>query len=179
METIPKESCTKIGFVQKPHGIQGEVVIRFQEEFYETLEETPTLFLEIDTLLVPYFISEEGLRFKSGEIAIAKLDWVDSDKLAKELCGLSVFVRDKDVVFADDEFAPSELIGFKLYDAELGFIGEIVDVTNYSGNLVLSVDYNGKECLVPFNEDLLIRFDGESLEIEMDLPSGLLDIENE
>jgi len=102
METIPKESCTKIGFVQKPHGIQGEVVIRFQEEFYETLEETPTLFLEIDTLLVPYFISEEGLRFKSGETAIAKLDWVDSDKLAKELCGLSVCVRDKDVVFADD-----------------------------------------------------------------------------
>ncbi len=103
METIPKNNCVKVGFIQKPHGIHGELVIRFQEEYYETLEEEPTLFLEIDQLLVPFFITPEGLRFKSDESVIAKLNWIDTDKKAKDLCGLSVFVDQEDVIEFEDE----------------------------------------------------------------------------
>ncbi len=179
METIPKDNCVKIGFTQKPHGIHGELVVRFQEEFYETLEEMPVLFLEIDNLLVPYFISHEGLRFKSGESVIVKFDWVDSDKQAKDLCGLSVFVKEDDVIELDDDFLPADLMGYKLYDQRLGLIGEINDVADYSGNLLLTVDYKGKECLVPFNEELLVRFDEDVQEIEMDLPDGLFELDDE
>ena len=103
METIPKSNCIKVGYIQKPHGIHGELVIRFEEEYYETIEENPPLFLEIDNLLVPFFISEEGLRFKSGESVIAQLDWVDTDKKAKALCGLSVYVDQDDVIEFEDE----------------------------------------------------------------------------
>lgn len=179
METIPKSKCVKIGFTQKPHGIHGELVVRFQEEFYETLEERPVLLLEIDDLLVPYFISDEGLRFKSGESVIVKFDWVNSDKQAKDLCGLSVFVKEEDVVETEGEFVPGDLVGYKLYEQSLGFIGEIDDVADYSGNLLITVNYNGKECLVPFNEDLLVRFDEDLQEIEMDLPEGLFSLDEE
>ena len=179
METIPKINCVKVGFIQKPHGIHGEVVIRFQEEFYETIEEYPTLFLEIDNLLVPYFISEDGLRFKSGESVITQLDWVDSDKKAKELSGLSVFVKENDIINADEELSPHELIGFQLYDEELGLIGEILDVNDFAGNLLLSVEYQGKEALVPLNEDLIVRLDEENREIELRIPEGLFDLDEE
>lgn len=179
METIPKSNCVKIGFTQKPHGIHGELVLRFQEEYYETLEEMPVLLLEIDELLVPYFISEEGLRFKSGESVIVKFDWVNTDKQAKDLCGLSVFVKEEDVVLNEDELLPDDLVGYMLYDQSLGLIGEISDVTDYSGNILLTVIYKDKECLVPFNEDLLIRFDEENREIEMDLPDGLFSLDEE
>ena len=179
METIPKSNCVKIGFTQKPHGIHGELVVRFQEEFYETLEEMPVLLLEIDELLVPYFISDEGLRFKFGESVIVKFNWVNSDKQAKDLCGLSVFVKDEDVVETEGEFLPDDLVGYKLYDQSLGLIGEINDVADYSGNLLITVNYNGKECLVPFNEDLLVRFDEELQELEMDLPEGLFSLDDE
>lgn len=179
METIPKNNCVKVGFIHKPHGIHGELVIRFQEEFYETLEGCPTLFLEIDNLLVPYFISEEGLRFKSGESAIVALDWVGSDKKAKEICGLSVFVDQNDVVQLDDEFSPNVLVGYQLYDETLGLIGEINEVHDYAGNLLLSVDYQGKETLVPLNDDLIVRIDEDLREIEMNLPDGLLNLDDE
>ena len=151
METIPKSNCVKVGFIQKPHGIHGELVIRFQEEFYETLEEVPTLFLEIDNLLVPYFISEDGLRFKSDESVITQLDWIDSDKKAKELCGLSVFVNQNDVIDSEEDLSPHALVGFQLFDIELGLIGEILDVNDFAGNLLLSVEYQGKDALVPLN----------------------------
>ncbi len=177
METIPKSNCVKVGFVQKPHGIHGELVIRFQEEFYETLEESPTLFLEIDNLLVPYFIEEEGLRFKSGESVITQLKWIDSDKKAKELCGLSVFVDQSNVVEIEDEMSPNALVGYTLFDISLGLIGEINDVHDYAGNLLLSVDYKGTEALVPLNEDLIIRIDEDKREIEMQIPEGLFDLD--
>lgn len=168
-----------MGFVQKPHGIHGELVIRFQEEFYETLEECPTLLLEIDHLLVPFFLAEEGLRFKSGESVIAKLEWIDSDKKAKELCGLPVYVSQDDVIELEDEMSPNALVGYLLYDEELGLIGEINDVIDYSGNLLLSVEYQGKEALVPLNEDLIVRLDEANRELELRIPEGLFDLDEE
>ncbi len=179
METIPKNNCVKIGYTQKPHGIHGELVVRFDEQYYETLEECPTLFLEIDNLLVPYFISEEGLRFKSGESVIVNLDWVDSDKKAKDLCGLSVYVDQTDVIELDDELSPHALIGFMLFDETLGQIGEINDVHDYSGNLLLSVDYQGNESLIPLNEDLIVRLDEDLREIELRIPEGLFNLDEE
>jgi 16S rRNA processing protein RimM len=177
METIPKNDSVKIGYVQKPHGIHGELVIRFQEEYYETLEETPVLLLEIDQLLVPFFISEEGLRFKSGESAIVKFDWVNTDQKAKNLCGLAVYVDQNDVVLPDEEFLPHALVGFKLYDEELGLIGEINDVHDYAGNLLISVDYQGEEALVPLNEELIVRLDEDLREIELRIPEGLFNLD--
>jgi len=179
METIPKSNCVKVGYVQKPHGIHGELVIRFQEEYYETLEENPPLFLEIDNLLVPYFISDEGLRFKSGESVITQLDWVDTDKKAKDLCGLSVYVDREDVIEYEDEMSPHALIGFQLSDQTLGLIGEITEVNDFSGNVLLSVEYQGKEALVPLNEDLIIRLDEDKREIELRIPDGLFDLDEE
>jgi len=179
METIPKSDCVKVGFVQKPHGIHGELVIRFEEEYYETLEECPTLFLEIDNLLVPFFISEEGLRFKSGEAVIANLEWIDSDKKAKELCGLSVFVYQDEVVEFEDELSPNALVGYQLFDETLGLIGEITEVNDFSGNVLLSVVYHGKEAMVPLNEDLIVRLNEELREIELRIPDGLFDLDDE
>jgi 16S rRNA processing protein RimM len=179
METIPKSDCVKVGFVQKPHGIHGELVIRFEEQYYETLEECPTLFLEIDNLLVPFFISEEGLRFKSGEAVMANLEWIDSDKKAKALCGLSVFVYQDEVIEFEDEMSPNELVGYQLYDETLGLIGEITEVNDFSGNLLLSVVYQGKEAMVPLNEDLIVRLNEDLREIELQIPEGLFDLDDE
>jgi 16S rRNA processing protein RimM len=179
METIPKNNCVKVGYVQKPHGINGELIIRFQEEYYETLEEVPPIFLEIDNLLVPFFIAEEGLRFKSSESVITRLDWVDSDAKAKALCGLSVFVDANDVIATDDEMSPHELVGFLLFGEDIGLIGEITEVHDYSGNLLLSVDYQGNDVLVPLNEDLIIRLDEDFREIELRIAEGLLNLDEE
>lgn len=179
METIPKSNCVKVGYVQKPHGIHGELVIRFEEDYYETLDENPPLFLEIDNLLVPYFISDEGLRFKSGESVIARLDWVDSDKKAKALCGLSVFVDQDDVIEFEDELSPHSLIGFQLFGEELGLIGEISEVNDFSGNLLLSVEYQGKEALIPLNEELIVRLDEDKREIELRIAEGLFDLDED
>lgn len=179
METIPKNNCVKIGYVQKPHGINGELVIRFQEEYYETLEEYPVIFLDIDNLLVPYFITEEGLRFKSSESVITRLEWINSDAKAKELCGSSVFVNQDDVIEFEDEMSTNALVGFQLFGENLGLIGQIKEVHDYAGNLLLLIDYQGKDVFVPINDDLIIRIDEDQKEIELRIAEGLFDLDEE
>ena len=179
METIPKNNCVKVGYVQKPHGINGELVIRFQEEYSETLELYPPLFVEVDNLLVPFFIAEEGLRFKSSESVITRLEWIDNEAKAKDLCGLSVYVNEEVVIEFEDEMSPHALVGYNLWGEDMGLIGEIKEVHDYAGNLLLSVDYQGKDVLVPLNEDLIVRIDEDQHEIELRIALGLFDLDEE
>ena len=79
----------------------------------------------------------------------------------------------------EDELSPHTLIGFMLFDESLGQIGEINDVHDYSGNLLLSVDYQGDEALVPLNEDLIVRLDEDLREIELRIPEGLFNLDEE
>ncbi|MDO9614801.1 MAG: hypothetical protein Q7J86_09790, partial [Bacteroidota bacterium] len=108
-----------------------------------------------------------------------RLDWVDTDAKAKALCGLSVFVNKEDVIAFDDEMSPHALVGFQLYDETLGLIGEIREVHDYAGNMLLLVEYQGKEAFVPLNEDLIVNIDEDKREIELRIPEGLFDLDEE
>lgn len=179
METIPKNTCTKIGSIQKPHGINGDLSIRFQEQFYETLEEAGTIFLEIDGLLVPFFIAEEGVRFRTGDSAIVALEWVDSEEQARKLAGLSVYAKNDEIKNSENSLDLRMLEGFLLIDQRKNPIGTIGFIHDFSGNVVLEVNYHGKEIMIPFNEDFLISIDQGSKVLALNLPDGLLTLDDD
>ncbi|MGD9929751.1 MAG: ribosome maturation factor RimM [Mangrovibacterium sp.] len=176
METIPKNDCLKIGYLQKPHGIKGEVVLNFEPEFETSLEEEPALFLEIDGLLVPYFLKPDGLRFRSGESALLQFDWVDDENQARQICGCAVYMKKEDWLDDEEELPLHMLVGYQLFDSKRGIIGTIEQVDDYAGNLIFQVTYNGQEVLIPFNEDFLVRFDEDNREIELQCPDGIFDL---
>lgn len=175
METIPKSDCEKIGFFRKTHGVHGEVVLEFEEHFEYSVEEAERFFVELEGLLVPFFIADEGLRFRSAKAAIVKFNWVDSEAYAKRLIGQSAWLY-KDEIVDEPEEHSSMLVNFVLIDATLGNIGTIENVDDYSGNIVLTVNHNGNELLVPFNEDMLVAIDEENKTITLNLPEGLTEV---
>ena len=177
METIPKSNCQKIGYLQKPHGIKGEIVLQLEDDYSESLEEYPTFFIEIDQLLVPFFPKQEGIRIRSNDSALIQFDWFDNEIEAKKICGNSVYLNNEDIVLNDDEVTLHQLVGYTLFDETVGLIGEIEQVDDYSGNLILQVQYKDQEVLVPFSEDFLIRFDEEKKEIELQCPEGIFEID--
>jgi len=175
METIPKTDCEKIGFIRKTHGIHGEVVLEFEEQFEYSVEDAERFFIELDGLLVPFFIVDEGLRFRSGKAANIKFDWVDSEPYAKRLVGKEVYLYREEIVYEPDE-ETLHLKGFHLVDETLGEIGVIEEVDDYAGNIVFTVNYKGNELLVPFNDDILIDVNEEKRTITLRLPEGLTDV---
>jgi 16S rRNA processing protein RimM len=153
----------------------GEIVLEFEPHFETSIENSDRFFVELEGLLVPFFLLEDGFRFKTENTAIITFDGVDSEKYAKRLVGNAVFLFKTEIIVAPDELTDSELINFLLADETLGEIGIIGQVDNYSGNIVLTVNHKGKELLVPFNEDFLISLDKHNKIVKLSLPEGLLD----
>ena len=174
METIPKTDCEKIGFIRKTHGIHGEVVLEFEEQFEYSVEEAKRFFIELEGLLVPFFIVEDGLRFRSGKAAIIKFEWVDTETYAKRLVGKEAYLYREEIIDMPTE-NESLLIGFQLFDTTLGNIGEIEAVDDYAGNIVLTVQFKGDELLVPYSDEFLIDLDEAKKTITLALPEGLIE----
>lgn len=175
METIPKEECIKVGFFKKTHGVFGELVLEFESQYEFSVESANRFFVELDGLLVPFFVLEDGFRFKTENSAIIIFDGVDSENYARRMVGSSVFLFENEIVDVSDELFESELVDYLLVDEKLGEIGIIRQIDNYSGNVVLTVDYRHEELLVPFNEDLMISVDRKNKTLKLKLPEGLIE----
>jgi len=175
METIPKADCDKVGFFKKTHGVSGELVLEYEPQFEYSIENADRFFVELEGLLVPFFIVEDGFRFKTENSAILTFDGVESEKYAKRMVGSSVFLFKNEIILMADELSDSELVDYLLVDEKLGEIGIIDQIDNYSGNIVFTVNFKGKELLVPFNEDFLLEIDNQNKVIKLTLPEGLLD----
>ena len=176
MDQINIDDCVEIGYIQKPHGIKGELVLIFGKEFEETFEGIDCLFIEVDGGLVPFFIADEGFRFKSSESAICKFDFIDSQEKAKSLVGCKIFVPDEEVIETDQREVDSFLIGMKTFDARFGEIGTISRVDDYSGNLVITVDHHKTEVLIPLSDEIITSINEENRELHLDCPTGLIEI---
>ena len=175
METIPKADCDKVGFFKKTHGVSGELVLEYEPQFEYSIENADRFFVELEGLLVPFFIVEDGFRFKTENSAILTFDGVESEKYAKRMVGSSVLLFKNEIILMADELSDSELVDYLLVDEKLGEIGIIDQIDNYSGNIVFTINFKGKELLVPFNEDFLLEIDKQNKVIKLTLPEGLLD----
>lgn len=175
METIPKVDCEKVGFFRKTHGVNGELVLEYETHFENSIEIATRFFVELEGLLVPFFVIDDGFRFKTENTAILALDNVESEKYAKRMVGQSVYLFKNEIINDPSELVDSELIDYLLYDEVYGKVGKIEEVNDYSGNVVFTVDFNGKEFLVPFNEDFFISIDKNKKSITLKIPEGLLE----
>lgn len=176
METIPKNDCEKIGFFRKTHGVHGNVTLEFEPQFEYSVEDAERFFVELEGLLVPFFISENGLRFTTANAAIVTLDWVETEKYAKRLIGSSVYLYKEEIIDEPEEIEET-FEGFLLVDEKLGDIGMINQVDDYAGNIVLTVNYHGNEILIPYNEQLAVSIDDTLKILTLNLPDGMLDDE--
>ena len=85
---IKQEEVYRIGRLGKPHGVKGEVSFQVSDDVFDRVD-ADCLVLELDGILVPFFIEE--YRFRSEDIALLKLEGVDTADQARELTGCSVF----------------------------------------------------------------------------------------
>jgi len=175
METIPRADCTKIGFIRKTRGVHGELVLEFEERFEFSVEGATRVFLEIDGLLVPFFVAENGLQVKSAKTAFVNLDWIDSEKYAQRLVGAHVYLLNSEITDEPEDLGLSELKGFTLFDKTIGEIGIISHVEDFSGNTVLTIGSGNEELLIPFNEDFLVSINPENKTLTLELPEGLIE----
>ena len=73
-----------------------------------------------------------------------------------------------------------DLIGWKINDVKLGYIGKVVDTITSSQQIVLIInrytDNEAEEIMIPLHDDLIEDSDVENKVIVFSLPEGLLNL---
>lgn len=172
---IKKEEVFKIGQFAKPHGIKGEISLVTNCDLFGDVED-PCVICEIDGILVPFFIEE--YRYKTDTVMLVKLENVDDEKVAREFTNREVFFL-LDAVDADDlvgDMSWDSFIGYTVADQKHGELGMITDVDETTINVLLQIDHNGEEILLPAAEELILSADHENKILQVSIPEGLLDL---
>ena len=168
---IRREEVYKIGKLGKAHGIKGEISFLLDDDVFDRMD-ADYLVLDIDGILVPFFIEE--YRFKTDSNALMKFEGIDSQEQARDLTGCDVFFPRDMANEEEGDLSWASLVGFDLVDAETGkTIGKISSIDDTTINILFELE-DGK--LIPASEELITDVDTKKQQIIINLPEGILEL---
>ena len=166
---IKESEVYRIGRLGKAHGIKGEVSFQFDDDVFDRVD-ADYLVLDIDGILVPFFMEE--YRFRSDSVCLVKFCDVDTQQRASELTGCDVYFPRALANDDDEKLSLASLVGFTIVSAPDGFpVGTIAAIDDQTSNILFELEDG---TLIPANDDLIIDIDTTKRQITMSLPEGLL-----
>lgn len=165
----------RIGRIGKPHGVKGELTFHFNDDVFDRTD-AEYLFLEVEGILVPFFIEE--YRFRESETALVKFCDIDTQEQARELTGCDVYFPRQLSDSTPETISWAEIAGFRLVDTHSGnAVGTIRHVDDSTLNILFETETSdGKTLLIPAHPELIEGVDAANKEIRINLPEGILNL---
>jgi len=162
-----------VGQVLKPQGIKGElkvISISPNPDRFKTLKK---IFIKKENL-TSYSI--ESVRI-SDKFVFLKLFGINNRDDSENLRGCDILIDKSDLIdLLPDEYFIHDLIGCQVVTEEGLNLGDICEVSQYSGNDVYVVKNDvGKELLLPATKEVIKQVDIKNKKIFIHLLKGLLD----
>lgn len=169
------DSCYKIGWIVRPHGLKGEVTLSLEDDAPADLAALDAVFLEQNNQLVPYFIEAVSAQ---GAKAYVKFEDVDTIDDASRISKQSVYIeKSKRPASASNDVYGEEIVGFAVSDEQAGQLGSITQIVQAGPNRLLEVTTPaGKEILIPVNGPFIIDVNDAERLVKVNLPDGFLEI---
>ncbi|MDR0699729.1 MAG: ribosome maturation factor RimM [Tannerella sp.] len=170
---IKKEELVKIGQFAKPHGIKGEISLVTDYDLAGISCDDPYIVCDMDGIPVPFFI--DSFRQKNNTTMLLRFDGIDSEEKAKAFTGKPAYIPADMAPLHDSDMSGWKYVtGYTVSDEKIGTIGPVTDIDDKTINILLTVDYNEKETLIP--AALVTTVDPERKVIEVALPEGFWEI---
>lgn len=167
-----------VGKFNKPHGINGEISATFDIPLIP--ENLKFIIADIDGIFVPFFI--ENIRPKNQSTLLLKFEGFDDEIQVSELSNKDIYLKKSDIPdFEDDEdgIYASDLIDYTILTSDNHTIGKITNIDDSTENVLFIIENNsGKTMYIPVVDEFIININNEELTITMDLPDGILEINN-
>lgn len=168
------EDTYELGHIVKPHGLQGELNVFFDTDEPEKYLELESVYLNMPGGLEPYHVehvSPHQSRF------LVKLEDIDSIEQAETLRNVSLHLPLSELPeLPDGRFYYHQIIGYTVVDEQQGELGTVEEVYPDAVHPLLSMRYEGKEVLVPLQEEIVLRADNTRQLLHVNLPEGLVDV---
>ncbi len=172
---MTKEECFFLGKVVSKFSFKGEVLIKLDTDEPEAYAELESVFVDYSGNLVPFFIDRSS--FQKSSLLRVKFEDVDTEEDAEDLIGCELYLPlDMLPPLDPDQFYFHEVIGFEIVDLQFGSVGKLVHINDHTPQPLLVVDRDGKEILIPLNDEFLHQVDKPNKKIVVNTPEGLIDL---
>jgi 16S rRNA processing protein RimM len=158
-----------VGFLRRPHGVKGEIIMDLHTDFPERMKKGRKLFV--------------GENYKSMTLTnvrphqtglLVKFQGVDTPEAAGLFRNQWVYVETKDVPLPEGQHYKHELLGLKVVDESDNSLGEVVEILETGANDVYVVrDNSGKEILLPNIPSVILDLDIDRGLLRVHLLEGL------
>lgn len=159
-----------VGFLRRPHGVKGEIVMDLHTDFPERMKQGRKVFIGEDhkpmtlTNVRPH---QAGLLVKFRD--------VDTPEDAGLFRNQWVYVQAKDVPLPEGRHYKHELLGLKVVDEADNPLGKLVEILETGANDVYVVrDDSGKEILLPNIPSVILDLDIGARTMRVHLLDGLV-----
>ncbi|MBN1598574.1 MAG: 16S rRNA processing protein RimM [Bacteroidales bacterium] len=172
---IDLKDCLLLGTITKTHGVKGQVVLKLNNLCFDDIKEMETVFIIIDGLPVPFFVSEYIK--KNHDSLIIKFDDINMEEDARELSECNVYI--KSTLISSKTINPEtseKLIGYKVIDNKLGLLGTLNDILDIQLNPLFRIVNINKEILLPIQPEFILSIDDDQKIILVETPSGFEDL---
>jgi 16S rRNA processing protein RimM len=172
---MTKEECFYLGRIVSKFSFKGEVLIKLDTDEPESYLEMESVFVEYDNNLVPFFIERSSLQ-KSNLLRV-KFEEVDSEEDAEDLMKCDIYLPLNLLPeLNEDQFYFHEVIGFTVEDETYGTVGTLTGINDTTSQALFEIEKNGKQVLIPMNDEFLLKMDKKNRTIHVRTPEGLIDL---
>ena len=166
-----------VGRVLRPHGVRGELVVQVLSDVPDRLDAGRAVWITRDTREEPQAgrraVISSSRPHKTG--ALLRFEGIEDRDQVEALRGSWLEVDRSEVPPAPEgTFYHYELLGCRCSNHGED-LGEVVDLLEDGGGLLLIVSDGERRVPVPFVQAFLRRVDVAARVIELDLPPGLLE----
>lgn len=186
------EDLIEIGTIVSPHGIKGEVKVYTDSDFPERFEKPGKRLLKrLNRETLEAVTLKRGYYLPGKKLYVVRFEEFTDRDQAEELRKSKLFVEKRDrPQLEEDEYHVDDLINLVLIDRETREkVGHVVDIYP-AGNDLLVVELAGdflekhqsenlklkSKVLIPFVREIVPVVDLSQGQLEVTLPSGLLEL---
>ncbi|HMR17611.1 MAG TPA: ribosome maturation factor RimM, partial [Mariniflexile sp.] len=170
---MKKEDCFYLGKIVTKYSFKGELLIKLDTDQPELYEDLDAVFIEVRNSLIPFFIESSQLH-KSDLLRVQFEDVTneaDADALLKSDVYLPLEFLPK---LEGNKFYFHEVIGFAIEDVNFGKVGHIVGINDTTAQALFEVEHEGKQILIPMNDEFIVKVDKQNKTIVVKTPEGLI-----
>ncbi|WP_262732267.1 ribosome maturation factor RimM [Gaetbulibacter sp. NE] len=172
---MQKKDCFYLGKIVKKYSFKGELLIKLDTDEPELYENLDALFIDLRNNLVPFFIETSQLH--KSDLLRVKFEDVDTEEDADSLIKSDIYLPLEFLPKLEgNKFYFHEIVGFKVEDANFGFVGTITSVNDSTAQALFEIDREGTEILIPMNDEFISKVDKANKTIFVETPEGLIDL---
>jgi len=169
------EDCFYLGKIVRKYSFHGELLIKLDTDEPELYENLDAVFIDYRNTFIPYFI--ESSQLHKSDLLRVQFEDVTTEADADSLLKCDVYLPLEFLPKLDgNKFYFHEVIGFKVEDLNYGVVGTITGVNDSTAQALFEIEKDGKEILIPINDEFIETVDRAKKTIMVNTPQGLIDL---